>query len=304
MERQIAMQLFLAYLPLVLGMTFGLTLGPIVVFRPELLLRLFRSFLPRTNNLPRGFVFVGAGLIFVGLWSLVLVCMSRSPWEQWHTMRRVLLASADEIVSAEIVPWGFRATDNVSGRPLIMRDHDRLRQLCDCLGRSQSWNLGGVGIARKYKLRLCRATGNDTCLVEETGNGIVLLVVYDRDTGGLTIGNPIGVFRCDALGVLIDSWKEEETKGPEVIDSPENQSAWAKQQHWAHAIIDHAGMIVPENTVTVSHVVGGMVIPCEQLVGSQATAGWNEGYGGYTRCGGNADVRNSCRWGAFAPMGR
>ncbi len=208
MEHEIAIQLILGYLPLVVGMMLGLTLGPIIVFWPNLLLQAFHMTTP-CKNLPRGFGFVGIGLIVVGLWSLLLICMSPSPWNQYNVMKQVLTASADEITSVEIIPWGFRAGDDTSEKPLVIRNDVHLRQLCNCLSKSQSWNLGGVGNTRNYKLRLYRATGKDTCLIENAGNGTVLLVIYNHDEGWLTIGNPIGTFRCDALGPLVDSWRQK-----------------------------------------------------------------------------------------------
>jgi len=207
MERQITTQLILTHLPVVAGMTVGFAVGPILVLRPQWLFRPLQTAMPNVN-IAKGLSRAGLVLILFGMSSLLFACMGQSPWERARTMRRVLQASADEIVSAEVVPWGFPAGDDVFGKPAVVRDHDRLQQLCDCLSKSQSWNLGGVGTTRKCKLTLSRATEKDTCLIENTGNGIVLLIVYDRDAGSLTIGNPIGIFRCDALAPLIDSWTE------------------------------------------------------------------------------------------------
>ncbi len=210
MDREITKQVFLNS-PAVFGAIWFLVVGSMLLFAPRLLARLRGRELP-TSMPPRGFGLAGILVIVIGVLTIVpWLFLTPGPSEKMRIMTRVLSASAEDIDSADVISWGRDMPGGVARIPIVVRDANRLKKLCDSLHTAVSWNLGHAPTVWECKLKLHHGGSVDTCLVEkiDIGKGVVVMRIFDRDDGGLTVGNVVGRFRCDDLGALIESWSRE-----------------------------------------------------------------------------------------------
>ena len=214
MDREITQQVALNYLPFVGGAVWCFVLGPILLLFGPRLMRARGPAWPEALVAKTFRRVVVSGMLLGAAVMLQGFLLRPGPWEGSRIMRRVLSASAETIVSADIISWGRNNSRAVAARPLLIRDPGRLKELCDCLHAAESWKWGHAPTIWECKLTLRHEDVVDTCLVEkiDTDEGVVLLHIFDRDDGGLLVGNSVGRFRCDALGALIESWSVEDSR--------------------------------------------------------------------------------------------
>jgi hypothetical protein len=203
MNKEIYNVLFMEYLCHALILVCWILYVLIVIFRPRFIFRITKP----------GFVLRRKFIVLVGLALFPLLLLQTfifgsKPWERYRVLKNVLEISETNLISVDLIPWGRDS----SGRPVVIRDRAQLKSFCDCLNNAKAWDANYYSPKWEYKVKL-HEQDKTYPIVVQGENGLTIISIYDHDDGGLSIGNVLGRFRCDALGVLIRSWVNEGAKG-------------------------------------------------------------------------------------------